>query len=215
MGRPVRYGGGELSGFEERARAMIAHRRERAGADRPRAEAGLQALRRARAGRHRAHRRAVELSLSHGGQFGRARADGRQCRAAEARRADAAGRRSLPGRRWTAPACRRACSARSTLSHDDTTKLIGSGAVDQICFTGSVAAGKAIERAAAGTFAGVGLELGGKDPAYVRPDVDLAARGREHRRRRLLQFRPMLLRHRARLRACRRLRQVRRRVSST
>jgi acyl-CoA reductase-like NAD-dependent aldehyde dehydrogenase len=61
-----------------------------------------------------------------------------------------------------------------TLSHDDTTKLIGSGAIDQVCFTGSVAAGKAIERAAAGTFAGVGLELGGKDPAYVRPDVDLA-----------------------------------------
>ena len=61
-----------------------------------------------------------------------------------------------------------------TLSHDDTTKLIGSGAVDQVCFTGSVAAGRTIERAAAGTFAGVGLELGGKDPAYVRADVDLA-----------------------------------------
>jgi len=60
-----------------------------------------------------------------------------------------------------------------TLSHDDTSKLIASGAVDQVCFTGSVAAGKAIERAAAGTFAGVGLELGGKDPAYVRADVDL------------------------------------------
>ena len=60
-----------------------------------------------------------------------------------------------------------------TLSHDDTTKLIGSGAVDQICFTGSVAAGREIERAAAGTFAGVGLELGGKDPAYVRADADL------------------------------------------
>ncbi len=60
-----------------------------------------------------------------------------------------------------------------TLSHDDTSKLIASGAIDQVCFTGSVAAGKAIERAAAGTFAGVGLELGGKDPAYVRADVDL------------------------------------------
>ena len=34
--------------------------------------------------------------------------------------------------------------------------------------------GSAIERAAAGTFAGVGLELGGKDPAYVRPTCDLA-----------------------------------------
>jgi acyl-CoA reductase-like NAD-dependent aldehyde dehydrogenase len=60
-----------------------------------------------------------------------------------------------------------------TLSHDDTGKLIASGAIDQVCFTGSVAAGKTIERAAAGTFAGIGLELGGKDPAYVRPDVDL------------------------------------------
>src|SRR4029079_16007949 len=55
-----------------------------------------------------------------------------------------------------------------TLSHDDTIKLIGSGEVDQVCFPGSVAAGRAIEGAAAGTFAGVGLELGGKDPAYVR-----------------------------------------------
>jgi acyl-CoA reductase-like NAD-dependent aldehyde dehydrogenase len=61
-----------------------------------------------------------------------------------------------------------------TLSHQDTTKLIASGMVDQVCFTGSVAAGRAIEQAAAGTFAGIGLELGGKDPAYVRPDVDLA-----------------------------------------
>lgn len=30
-----------------------------------------------------------------------------------------------------------------------------------------------MEQAAAGTFAGLGLELGGKDPAYVRADVDL------------------------------------------
>jgi len=61
-----------------------------------------------------------------------------------------------------------------TLSHDDTVKLIGSGKIDQVCFTGSVAAGRAIEQAAAGTFSGVGLELGGKDPAYVRADADLA-----------------------------------------
>jgi acyl-CoA reductase-like NAD-dependent aldehyde dehydrogenase len=60
------------------------------------------------------------------------------------------------------------------LSHEDTLKLIGSGQVDQVCFTGSVASGRAIEQAAAGTFAGVGLELGGKDPAYVRSDADLA-----------------------------------------
>ena len=61
-----------------------------------------------------------------------------------------------------------------TLSHDATLKLIASGKVDQVCFTGSVAAGRAVEQAAAGTFTGIGLELGGKDPAYVRADVDLA-----------------------------------------
>ena len=60
-----------------------------------------------------------------------------------------------------------------TLSHDDTTKLIvRRGRPDLLHRLGR--AGQAIERAAAGTFAGVGLELGGKDPAYVRPDVDLA-----------------------------------------
>jgi acyl-CoA reductase-like NAD-dependent aldehyde dehydrogenase len=59
------------------------------------------------------------------------------------------------------------------LSHADTEKLIGSGAIDHINFTGSVEGGRRIERAAAGTFATLGLELGGKDPAYVRPDAKL------------------------------------------
>jgi acyl-CoA reductase-like NAD-dependent aldehyde dehydrogenase len=40
-------------------------------------------------------------------------------------------------------------------------------------FTGSVGGGRAIEKAAAGTFMTVGLELGGKDPAYVLPDVNV------------------------------------------
>ena len=59
------------------------------------------------------------------------------------------------------------------LSHEQTEKLIGSGRIDHIDFTGSVAGGQAIERAAAGTFASLGLELGGKDPAYVRADAKL------------------------------------------
>ena len=42
-------------------------------------------------------------------------------------------------------------------------------------FTGSVDGGQVIERAAAGTFTGVGLELGGKDPGYVMDDADLGA----------------------------------------
>ncbi|WP_445395338.1 aldehyde dehydrogenase family protein [Zobellella sp. An-6] len=60
------------------------------------------------------------------------------------------------------------------LSHADTSALIRAPEVDHVAFTGSVAGGAAVERAAAGRFIGVGLELGGKDPAYVRADADLA-----------------------------------------
>lgn len=60
------------------------------------------------------------------------------------------------------------------LSHQQTAELLGSGAIDQVNFTGSVGGGADIERACAGTFTGIGLELGGKDPAYVRADADLA-----------------------------------------
>jgi acyl-CoA reductase-like NAD-dependent aldehyde dehydrogenase len=59
------------------------------------------------------------------------------------------------------------------LSHAATEALLGSGEIDHVNFTGSVEGGRRIEAAAAGTFAGVGLELGGKDPAYVRADADL------------------------------------------
>ena len=61
------------------------------------------------------------------------------------------------------------------LDHTTTGKLIGERAFDFINFTGSVGAGKTIEIAAAGTFVPVGLELGGKDPGYVRHDADLVA----------------------------------------
>jgi acyl-CoA reductase-like NAD-dependent aldehyde dehydrogenase len=60
------------------------------------------------------------------------------------------------------------------LSHDDTSKLISCGHIDHVSFTGSVAGGRSIEQAAAGTFASTTLELGGKDPAYVRADANLA-----------------------------------------
>ncbi|WP_339714122.1 aldehyde dehydrogenase family protein [uncultured Sneathiella sp.] len=59
-------------------------------------------------------------------------------------------------------------------SHKLAADIIGSDKVDYVCFTGSVPAGKAIETAAVGHFIGVGLELGGKDPAYVRSDADVA-----------------------------------------
>ncbi|WP_170351158.1 aldehyde dehydrogenase family protein [Ruegeria atlantica] len=61
------------------------------------------------------------------------------------------------------------------LSHEVTNDLIAGNAFDFVNFTGSVGGGQAMERAAAGTFTGVGTELGGKDPGYVMEDADLDA----------------------------------------
>ena len=56
-----------------------------------------------------------------------------------------------------------------------TAKLAADGRVGFLSFTGSVAGGTILAKAAAEGegFKGVGLELGGKDPAYVRSDVDV------------------------------------------
>jgi acyl-CoA reductase-like NAD-dependent aldehyde dehydrogenase len=59
------------------------------------------------------------------------------------------------------------------MSHAATAAAIADPNVDFVAFTGSVAGGHAVQAAAANRFIGVGLELGGKDPAYVRPDCNL------------------------------------------
>ncbi|WP_299698865.1 aldehyde dehydrogenase family protein [uncultured Tateyamaria sp.] len=61
------------------------------------------------------------------------------------------------------------------LDHQTTSDLIAARSFGFVNFTGSVSGGQAIERAAAGTFTGIGLELGGKDPGYVCDDADLDA----------------------------------------
>ncbi|MBV9558561.1 MAG: aldehyde dehydrogenase family protein [Pseudolabrys sp.] len=58
-------------------------------------------------------------------------------------------------------------------SHETTAKLIKHAGLAHVAFTGSVPGGRAMEEAAKGRFIGVGLELGGKDPAYVRADANL------------------------------------------
>ena len=59
-------------------------------------------------------------------------------------------------------------------SHDQSAKMIGSPLIDFVCFTGSVEGGHAVQKAASARFIGAGLELGGKDPAYVRADANMA-----------------------------------------
>ena len=60
------------------------------------------------------------------------------------------------------------------LSHAHTARLMAHPRIASVCFTGSVAGGKSVVAATAAGFATSGLELGGKDPAYVRDDADLA-----------------------------------------
>ncbi|MEM7209157.1 MAG: aldehyde dehydrogenase family protein [Pseudomonadota bacterium] len=59
------------------------------------------------------------------------------------------------------------------LTHADTEAVIRAPQINFVAFTGSVPGGEMVERAASGRFIGVGLELGGKDPAYVRRDANL------------------------------------------
>ncbi|KAL1943782.1 hypothetical protein VTO73DRAFT_4227 [Trametes versicolor] len=61
------------------------------------------------------------------------------------------------------------------LSPELTSAAVKHPLVDFVSFTGSVAGGRAVDIAAAEAsgFKGVGLELGGKDPAYVRADANL------------------------------------------
>ncbi|MCY6382310.1 aldehyde dehydrogenase family protein [Hoeflea prorocentri] len=61
------------------------------------------------------------------------------------------------------------------LDHETTSMLIAERSFGFVNFTGSVGGGKAMEKAAAGTFTVVSTELGGKDPGYVRADADLDA----------------------------------------
>ncbi len=60
-----------------------------------------------------------------------------------------------------------------TLTHEQTARVIGDSRVSHVAFTGSVEGGRQIHQAVASRLIDVGLELGGKDPAYVAADADL------------------------------------------
>ena len=60
------------------------------------------------------------------------------------------------------------CSSNETLE-----KIVSAPEIQLVCFTGSVGGGLSVQKAATGRVIPVGLELGGKDPAYIRSDVDV------------------------------------------
>jgi acyl-CoA reductase-like NAD-dependent aldehyde dehydrogenase len=173
MGRPIRYAGGELKGFEERARYMIGIAESALAPVVPEPKAGF---------RRYVTREPVGVVLTvapwNYPYLTAVNSVVPALMAGNAVLLKHAAQTLLVGDRFQAAMDKAGLPAglfrTLNLSHDATLALIRSGDLDQVCFTGSVAAGRTIEQAAAGTFAGIGLELGGKDPAYVRSDVDLA-----------------------------------------
>jgi len=174
MGRPVRFGGGELAGFEERARHMIAIAGSSLAPIEPEPRPGFRReIRRVPLGVvlvvapwNYPYLTAVNTIVP-------------ALMAGNAVLLKHASQTLLVGERFQTAFARAGLPAglfcNLVLSHDQTARLLAERAVDQINFTGSVAGGRQIEQAAAGTFCGTGLELGGKDPAYVRADANLEA----------------------------------------
>jgi acyl-CoA reductase-like NAD-dependent aldehyde dehydrogenase len=173
MGRPVRFGAGELRGFEERARYMIGiAARALADVVPPPKDGFRRYVRREPLGTvlviapwNYPYLTAVNAIIP-------------ALMAGNAVLLKHASQTLLVGERF-ALAFERAGLPHGlfrnlVLDHGQTATLIASGHVQQINFTGSVEGGRLMESAAAGHFIGVGLELGGKDPAYVRGDANLA-----------------------------------------
>ncbi len=172
MGRPIRFGAGELGGLEERARHMIAIAEDALAPVEPEAREGFRRyIKRQPLGLvlviapwNYPYLTAVNLVIP-------------ALMAGNAVILKHAAQTLLVGERFQAAmdaaGLPQGLFANLVLSHDQTASIISSRQIDQVNFTGSVAGGQAMEQAAAGTFAGLGLELGGKDPAYVRADVDL------------------------------------------
>lgn len=61
------------------------------------------------------------------------------------------------------------------IDHEQVAEVIADSRIGFVAFTGSVAGGHAVQRAASSRFIATGLELGGKDAAYVRADAQLEA----------------------------------------
>jgi acyl-CoA reductase-like NAD-dependent aldehyde dehydrogenase len=172
MGRPVRYGPGELRGFEERARYMIAIAGQALADIEPAPKEGfVRYVRRDPIGivftiapwnyPYLTAVNSVIPALMAGNAVVLKHAASTLLVAE--RFQQAFDRAELP----------KGVFQHLVLSHPQVGEIIGRRMANMVCFTGSVAGGKAIEAAAAGRFVNVGLELGGKDPAYVRPDANL------------------------------------------
>ena len=173
MGRPVRYGAGELRGFEERARYMIGIADQALATIDPGPKEGfVRYVRRDPLGVvftiapwNYPYLTAVNSIIP-------------ALMAGNAVVLKHAAATLLVAERFQAAFDRAKLPAgvfqHLVLNHEQTAGVISGGLANMVCFTGSVAGGRAMEQASAGRFINLGLELGGKDPAYVRSDANMA-----------------------------------------
>ncbi len=173
MGRPIRYGAGELRGFEERARHMIAIAGDALANHVPAAKEGFtRFIQREPWGvvftiapwnyPYLTAVNSIIPALMAGNTVVLKHASHTLLVAERFQKAfDKA---KLP----------KGVFQHLVMNHAQASGVISDGLANMVCFTGSVAGGRAMEQAAAGRFINVGLELGGKDPAYVRADANLA-----------------------------------------
>jgi acyl-CoA reductase-like NAD-dependent aldehyde dehydrogenase len=172
MGRPIRYTPGEVRGFAERARAMIALGREALVDLRlPEKEGFRRFIERAPLGvvlvlspwnyPWLTAVNAVVPALMAGNAVLLKHSD--QTPLVAERMVEAGLRAGLP----------EGLFHYVHASHAVTARLVADARVGYVAFTGSVTGGHAVVRAAADRFVGLGLELGGKDAGYVAADADL------------------------------------------
>ncbi len=172
MGRPIRYGAGELRGFADRARHMIAIAPQALADVVPEPRSGFRRyIRREPVGVvfviapwNYPYLTAVNAVIP-------------ALMAGNAVLLKHASQTLLVGDRFQQALDRAGAPPglfqHLVIDHAQSAEIIRSGRVHQVNFTGSVSGGRAISQLAAERFLGVGLELGGKDPAYVCADADL------------------------------------------
>ena len=174
MGRPVKYGRGELRGFEERARHMIAIADEALRELQPGSSDDIERF------IHRVPLGTVFVIAPWNYPYLTAvNSVIPALMAGNAVILKHSAQTLLVGERFQTSFDRAGLPAglfqNLRLDHHQAKRVIQSSKIQQVNFTGSVEGGRTMERAAAGYFLGMGLELGGKDPAYVRADCDLQA----------------------------------------
>ena len=172
MGRPIRYAAGEIAGFAQRATVMLDMAKEQLADYHPPVQEGFtRFIRREPLGvvlvlspwnyPYLTAVNAIIPALAAGNSVVLKHAE--QTALVAERLLEAAQHVGLPSNVFQIVHC----------THEQVATLIQDHRVDFVAFTGSVEGGHAVQRAASERFIGLGLELGGKDPAYVRADANL------------------------------------------